>query len=182
MQSTPADNSKNLGYENASQPGLSEQEIQAKLHFVVVGGGPTVRVVDYHGDGYHGTEMIPLQQGIEFSGELYDFLSNDMARLYPELVAKTRMSLYDVAPQILGSFDSQLSLYAHKKFDRKGIQIKTSKYIQRHTKSANANARNMQNGMWNEWNRITLCFGEKAKVLSSCLYCPYLSNSCKSFP
>ncbi|KAL1930238.1 hypothetical protein VTP01DRAFT_1392 [Rhizomucor pusillus] len=97
-------------YENASQPGLSEQEIQAKLHFVVVGGGPT---------------------GIEFSGELYDFLSNDMARLYPELVAKTRMSLYDVAPQILGSFDSQLSLYAHKKFDRKGIQIKTKRHVER---------------------------------------------------
>lgn len=70
-------------------------------------------------------------KGIEFSGELYDFLSNDMSRLYPDLVAKTRMTLYDVAPQILGSFDSQLAFYAHKKFDRKGIHIKTGKFMVR---------------------------------------------------
>lgn len=41
---------------------------------------------------------------------------------------KTRMTLYDVAPTILGSFDSHLSEYAHKKFNRKGIQIKTREY------------------------------------------------------
>lgn len=40
---------------------------------------------------------------------------------------KTRMTLYDVAPTILGAFDSHLSEYAFKKFNRKGIQIKTRK-------------------------------------------------------
>lgn len=66
-------------------------------------------------------------QGIEFSAELYDFISSDMSRLYPQLMSQTRMTLYDVAPNILGTFDSQLSEYAHKKFSRKGIQIKTSR-------------------------------------------------------
>ncbi|KAI8997666.1 NDE1, mitochondrial external NADH dehydrogenase [Pilobolus umbonatus] len=96
-------------FEYASQPGISDKEKESRLHFVVVGGGPT---------------------GIEFSAELYDFISDDLSRLYPDLIEKTRMTLYDVAPQILGSFDSHLSDYAHKKFNRKGIQIKTQRFVE----------------------------------------------------
>ncbi|KAI8890688.1 FAD/NAD-P-binding domain-containing protein [Backusella circina FSU 941] len=96
-------------FEYASQPGLSDEEKENKLHFVVVGGGPT---------------------GIEFSAELYDFIANDLARIYPDLIDKTRMTLYDVAPKILSSFDSQLAEYAHRKFNRKGIQIKTQKSVE----------------------------------------------------
>ncbi|KAI8366174.1 pyridine nucleotide-disulfide oxidoreductase-domain-containing protein [Blakeslea trispora] len=92
-------------YEYASQPGLTDKEKEDCLHFVVVGGGPT--------------------KGVEFSAELYDFITDDISRLYPDLVEKTRMSLYDVAPTILSAFDSHLSDYASKKFNRKGIQIKT---------------------------------------------------------
>lgn len=47
---------------------------------------------------------------------------------------KTRMTLYDVAPTILSSFDSHLSDYAHKKFNRKGIQIKTRMYHKKNEK------------------------------------------------
>ncbi|KAI8074306.1 FAD/NAD(P)-binding domain-containing protein [Gilbertella persicaria] len=97
-------------YEYASQPGLSDKEKEAHLHFVVVGGGPT---------------------GVEFSAELYDFIADDISRLYPDLVDKTRMTLYDVAPTILSAFDSHLSEYASKKFSRKGIQIKTEKIVER---------------------------------------------------
>ncbi|GAA5802081.1 hypothetical protein HPULCUR_007541 [Helicostylum pulchrum] len=95
-------------FENASQPGTTEKEKQDLLHFVIVGGGPT---------------------GVEFSAELHDFITDDLSRLYPDLIDKTRMTLYDVAPTILSSFDSKLSDYAHKKFNRKGIQIKTRKKI-----------------------------------------------------
>ncbi|OBZ86530.1 putative NADH dehydrogenase [Choanephora cucurbitarum] len=93
-------------FEYASQPGLTDKEKEDCLHFVVVGGGPT---------------------GVEFSAELYDFIADDISRLYPDLVEKTRMTLYDVAPTILSAFDSHLSDYASKKFNRKGIQIKTEK-------------------------------------------------------
>ncbi|KAI9255676.1 FAD/NAD(P)-binding domain-containing protein [Phascolomyces articulosus] len=96
-------------FEEASRPGLDEKTKNDLLHFVVVGGGPT---------------------GIEFSAELYDFISKDAIRTYPrDLVSRVRMTLYDVAPQILGSFDSQLSDYAHKKFKRKGIHIKTKRFV-----------------------------------------------------
>ncbi|KAI8149568.1 FAD/NAD-P-binding domain-containing protein [Fennellomyces sp. T-0311] len=94
-------------FEAASRPGLDEQSKHNLLHFVIVGGGPT---------------------GIEFSAELYDFIY-DLSRRYPNLVSRTRMTLYDVAPHILGSFDSRLSEYAHKKFNRKGIQIKTKRFV-----------------------------------------------------
>ncbi|KAG2221442.1 hypothetical protein INT45_005247 [Circinella minor] len=96
-------------FEEASRPGLPEKTKNDLLHFVVVGGGPT---------------------GIEFSAELCDFISKDAIRTYPEdLVSRVRMTLYDVAPQILGSFDSQLSEYAHKKFKHKGIEIKTKRFV-----------------------------------------------------
>lgn len=115
-----------VGFEHASQPGLSDKEKEDLLHFVVVGGGPTVSRREEN-------QSRPLKrsyitQGIEFSAELYDFIADDLSRIYPHLMDKTRMTLYDVAPTILGSFDSHLSDYAHKKFNRKGIQIKTREY------------------------------------------------------
>lgn len=74
----------------------------------MVGGGPT---------------------GIEFSAELYDFITEDLARLYPDLIRYTRMTVYDVAPKILGSFDQKLSGYATQKFRRRGIQVKTGTHV-----------------------------------------------------
>lgn len=41
----------------------------------------------------------------------------------------TRMTVYDVAPHILNSFDSKLSEYATNKFNRRGIQIKTNSHV-----------------------------------------------------
>ncbi|CAG8499156.1 835_t:CDS:10 [Diversispora eburnea] len=87
-------------FEHASQPLISEEEIIGLLHFAVVGGGPT---------------------GVEFSAELYDFITEDISRLYPRLMNKVTMTVYDVAPQILGSFDVSLRDYATKKFARKGL-------------------------------------------------------------
>ncbi|KAJ2961911.1 hypothetical protein NQZ79_g2910 [Umbelopsis isabellina] len=95
-------------FEYAAQPGLSNKEKAEKLHFAVVGGGPT---------------------GVEFSAELHDFISEDLSRLYPQLMAHVRMTLYDVAPHILGTFDSNLSAYATKKFARRGIQVKTGRQV-----------------------------------------------------
>ncbi|ORZ02538.1 FAD/NAD-P-binding domain-containing protein [Syncephalastrum racemosum] len=95
-------------FEYACQPGITEEEKRDKLHFAVVGGGPT---------------------GIEFSAELYDFITEDLSRLYPGLIRYTRMTVYDVAPKILGSFDQKLSGYATQKFRRRGIQVKTGTHV-----------------------------------------------------
>jgi hypothetical protein len=37
-------NIPSLGFEYASQPGITDEEKANRLHFAVVGGGPTVRV------------------------------------------------------------------------------------------------------------------------------------------
>jgi NADH dehydrogenase FAD-containing subunit len=86
------------------QPNISEAEQLRLLHFQTVGGGPT---------------------GVEFSAELHDFIKEDLSQLYPSLMNKVRMTLYDVAPRILGSFDGKLAEYAAKRFTRGGVHLRT---------------------------------------------------------
>jgi NADH dehydrogenase len=50
-----------------------------------------------------------------------------MARLYPELVDHVTMTVYDVGQKILASFDANLSDYAMKRFERKGIRLRLRK-------------------------------------------------------
>ena len=52
-------------FERCLYPGVAVEEQKKLLHFVIVGGGPT---------------------GVEFGAELYDFITRDVARLYPCLL------------------------------------------------------------------------------------------------
>ncbi|KAF2222044.1 hypothetical protein BDZ85DRAFT_264803 [Elsinoe ampelina] len=96
-------------FETASLPTTTEEERRALLHFAVVGGGPT---------------------GIEFSAELHDLIKEDMTRLYPDLVKYHKITVYDVAPQILSMFDKKLGQYAVDAFKRDGIEVHTSTHIE----------------------------------------------------
>ncbi|GFZ48804.1 hypothetical protein JCM24511_06553 [Saitozyma sp. JCM 24511] len=89
--------------EQASLPSVTEAQKRTLLHFAVVGGGPT---------------------GVEFAAELHDFIHQDVRRLYPNLADFFSISLYDVAPHILGSFDASLRAYAEQKFARDKVKIK----------------------------------------------------------
>ncbi|KAG9310244.1 NDE1, mitochondrial external NADH dehydrogenase [Chiua virens] len=77
---------------------------------VIPGGGPT---------------------GVEFAAELHDLLHTEIERHYPSLARLTRITLYDVAPSILGSFDRSLSIWAEEKFRRDGISLKTRHHVER---------------------------------------------------
>ncbi|KAJ1554479.1 hypothetical protein HK405_004958 [Cladochytrium tenue] len=90
-------------FEFASQPNISEKERADALHFAVVGGGPT---------------------GVEFTAELHDYITEDVARLYPTLARAARLTIFDAAPGILGSFDAALSGYAARKFARRGVALR----------------------------------------------------------
>ncbi|KAF5373261.1 hypothetical protein D9615_007477 [Tricholomella constricta] len=74
-------------FEQANQPTVSDVEKRKLLNFCIVGGGPT---------------------GVEFAAELHDLLHSDIAKHYPALARLSKINLYDVAPQILGSFDNSL--------------------------------------------------------------------------
>lgn len=70
--------------EQASLPSISQSQRENLLRIAIVGGGPT---------------------GVEFSAELHDFVEQDVYRLYPHLKGLVNITLYDVAPHILLSFD-----------------------------------------------------------------------------
>lgn len=95
-------------FEKAGQPNMNEQDQRDLLHFAIVGAGPT---------------------GVEFSAELYDFIVEDCRKLYPDLVSKVKISVYDVADKILSTFDERLRAEATRRFQRNGIEIRTHTFI-----------------------------------------------------
>ncbi|KAF5325211.1 hypothetical protein D9619_009736 [Psilocybe cf. subviscida] len=97
-------------FEQASQPLLSDIERRNLLNFCIVGGGPT---------------------GIEFSAELHDLIHSDIVRHYPSLARLCKITVYDVAPHILGSFDQSLRSYTEKTLSREGIRILTNHHVER---------------------------------------------------
>jgi len=99
-------------FENASLPGLTEEEKRNYLRFVVCGGGPT---------------------GVEFAAELHDFLEDDVRKKYRELVKYTEVVLIEAGETVLASFDKKLSEYTMKIFKRQKISLMTKSYISRVT-------------------------------------------------
>lgn len=85
------------------------------LHFVIVGAGPT---------------------GVEISSELSDLFHHDFARLYPHVKKHARISIHDVAPNVLGGFDQHLQEYAMNSFDRRDVEVLTESHIEKVDDSA----------------------------------------------
>lgn len=67
-------------FERASLPSVSDEERRRILHFVIVGGGPT---------------------GVEFAAELHDFVTEDLAKLYPSVKDYTKITLLEAGDHIL---------------------------------------------------------------------------------
>ncbi|CAH8354401.1 unnamed protein product [Eruca vesicaria subsp. sativa] len=82
-------------------PGLSGEEKKRLLHCVVVGGGPT---------------------GVEFSGELSDFIMKDVRQRYAHVKDDIRVTLIE-ARDILSSFDDGLRQYAIKQLNKSGVKL-----------------------------------------------------------
>lgn len=96
-------------FELAVLPTTTPEMKQWLLHFAIVGAGPT---------------------GTELAASLRDFIYKDMMTLYPALEGIPKISLYDVAPQVLSMFDKSLSRYAMETMKSEGIDIKTSHHVQ----------------------------------------------------
>lgn len=95
-------------FENASLPGISEEEKKNYIRFIVCGGGPT---------------------GVEFAAELHDFLEKDIKKRYSELAEKAEIILIEAKEKILSLFDKKLIDYTTKLFNRQEIVVKTNTYI-----------------------------------------------------
>ena len=96
-------------FEIASLPTTTDKLREQLLRFAIVGGGPT---------------------GMEFAAELSDLVHEDLSKLYPALVPKVRIAVYDVADKVLSMFDEKLGKYAMETFRREGVQVKTSHHVQ----------------------------------------------------
>ncbi|CAH8388615.1 unnamed protein product [Eruca vesicaria subsp. sativa] len=89
-------------FEKALLPGLTEEQRRTKLHFVIVGGGPT---------------------GVEFAAELHDFIEEDITKIYPSVKELVKITLIQSGDHILNSFDERISSFAEQKFLRDGIDV-----------------------------------------------------------
>lgn len=96
--------------DSASLPGLTDQQQRDILNIRVVGGGAI---------------------GIEATAELYDLWDQDMRFLYPTLDGKMTITIHDVAPTLLSTFDDSLSEYAMKSLENKRIEISTDSHIEK---------------------------------------------------
>lgn len=89
---------------------LGSKLVREMLHFVIVGAGPT---------------------GVEISSELSDLFQGDYGRLYPHIKKFVRISIHDIAPQVLGGFDAYLQEYAMSSFDKRDVEVVTGSHIER---------------------------------------------------
>lgn len=85
----------------SENPGISEEEKKRLLHCVVIGGGPT---------------------GVEFSGELSDFIKRDVQDRYTHVKDYVKVTLIE-ASEILSSFDVGLRQYATNHLTKSGVSL-----------------------------------------------------------
>ncbi len=96
-------------FELSLYPTVSDEERKRLLHFVIVGGGPT---------------------GIEFGAELYDFITEDVSRLFSQEKQDVRVTLIE-ANEILPSFDQKLQNFATKKIrQRENYNLLQAKVVE----------------------------------------------------
>ncbi|TQN65355.1 putative NADH dehydrogenase [Colletotrichum shisoi] len=96
--------------DKASLPTTSEQDQRDYLNIRIVGGGAI---------------------GIEAAAELWDLWFEDMRFLFPHLDGKLNITIHDVAPKILSTFDASLSEYATSSLEGKHVKLMTGSNIQR---------------------------------------------------
>ena len=101
--------------EKASLPTATPEQIRDLLHIAIVGGGPT---------------------GIELTAELHDLAARELRELYPDVAGEIHISVYDVAPYILSSYDRKLYEYANESLTRRKVAIETNSHIERVDASA----------------------------------------------
>lgn len=97
-------------FAGADVPGLPLAEVERRLRFVVVGGGPT---------------------GVEVAAEIQDLLHDELRRSFPELAPLARVVLVEATPRLLGGFAEALSEYTRRHFLREGIEVRTGAPVAR---------------------------------------------------
>lgn len=96
--------------EKASLPTCPPDRKKELLHIAIVGGGPT---------------------GVEITAELDDLAHRELRNLYPDVAPYLHISIYDVAPHILGNYERKLHEYANEKLVRRHVAVETNTRIEK---------------------------------------------------
>jgi NADPH-dependent 2,4-dienoyl-CoA reductase/sulfur reductase-like enzyme len=88
-------------------PTMSDVERKKLLNFCIVGAIRFFQNMMSVGL-FHNCPSGAGPTGVEFAAELHDLLHTDMDRYYPTLSRLAKITLYDTADHILGSFDKSL--------------------------------------------------------------------------
>ncbi|CEP19644.1 hypothetical protein [Parasitella parasitica] len=97
--------------EKACLPTTSPEERKRLLSFVICGGGPT---------------------GVEFAAEMSDWINEDLVKWFPKLVREDiSIHIIQSRDHILNTFDSKISEYAEKRFDREHVNVITNARVAR---------------------------------------------------
>lgn len=67
--------------------------------------------------------------GVEFAGEIHDFLKDDLASWYPEIASKIKITLIEALPNVLPMFSKQLIDYTMSTFKENKIDIATKTMV-----------------------------------------------------
>jgi NADH dehydrogenase FAD-containing subunit len=105
-------------FEQAAFPNTPDDEKRRLLTFVVVGAGPT---------------------SCEYASELCDFVHEDIARMYPDLLQFVSIELIEAGAEVLSSFDASLKTYITRLFEERKISVRTAtavKAVEVFTKAA----------------------------------------------
>merc|ERR1712228_267593 len=95
-------------FERASKPTTSREEQDHMLSIVVVGGGPT---------------------SIEYAAELYDWLMEDGAKMFPQLIDRVNITLLEATDDILTGFGADLVEYTKMLFRKRKIRVMTNSRV-----------------------------------------------------
>jgi len=99
--------------ETAAFKDQKPEEVDRLLHMVVVGGGPT---------------------GVEFAGELQDFMDQDIKGVIPPDIAhRCSVTLLEALPNVLPSFSKQLIEYTESTFKEEKINVMTNTMVKKVT-------------------------------------------------
>ena len=85
------------------------------------------QLLDYFYLYFFSTNLLPSFQGptsCEFVAELHDFVTNDVKRLYSNLVPFVKVSLVEAGPSLLGPFNKSLQEYTLGLFNKRDIDVR----------------------------------------------------------
>lgn len=88
------------------------ERVKQLLHFVVVGGGPT---------------------GVEFCGELSDFINKDLVKKFPNIAGYMKVTLVEALPGLLTMFHKDVGGYVVGHLESQGVTIRCNAMVKEAT-------------------------------------------------